>query len=181
MIGSEDSQLLTALVVAIAVVIVVWLLRERITRGVLRVGHFKATLEAADWRGLPEANAISNHSPETDYAAIVEGLWEGESEETYVESGDDVLDFGIRLNMRIEANGIVGEAEVWPTVRNSRLPDRIRLNLNGKMQKEWVQLTYNNPTPGIVQIGVLILSRDFHFGSWPPRFYVHSLLNASLS
>ena len=24
-------------------------------------------------------------------------------------------------------------------------------------------------------------SRDFHFGSWPPRFYVHSLLNASLS
>ena len=23
--------------------------------------------------------------------------------------------------------------------------------------------------------------RDFHFGSWPPRFYVHSLLNASLS
>ena len=25
------------------------------------------------------------------------------------------------------------------------------------------------------------LNQDFHFGSWPPRFYVHSLLKASLS
>ncbi len=35
------------------------------------------------------------------------------------------------------------------------------------------------PTGSVLNI--LALNQDFHFGSWPPRFYVHSLLKASLS